>query len=348
MASEQHIRQALDFLSGLDPFAEEPTAKDSAAERSLAKKVQRSLHAPLDAHPWLQDPGITGLGMAERICEGKILAELALKVYVEKKLRHSQCRFPIPAQMQIEGLPPIPVDVVQTGRIVPHSNTAKVRPAPPGYSVSLLGNVPATATFGLVVRKTGQQTPLYLLSNSHAIANSGLATQGDAITQPGAADSGTAADGIAALAQWVPFIFSLQGYPNLVDAAIAGLDPGIATSDIPEIGIPTGINTTVTRGMQVQKQGRTTTYSIAFIRDVNMRLAAAYPKAGGGVGRVGFSDQVMTSYYSSPGDSGSGVLDMQGQVVGLHFAGSETVGVFNKISNVLEALDLEVVTTAVS
>jgi hypothetical protein len=338
MASEQHIRKALDHLSGLDPVA---------ADSPPAIKARRSLRAPLDEHPWLQDPGITAIGLAERVTEGETLAEPVLKVYVEKKLPLSQCRFRIPAQLNIEGLPPIPIDVVQTGRIVLHSNTAKVRPAPPGYSASLAGDAPGTGTFGLVMRKRGQPSPFYLLSNSHAIANSGMATQGQIVTQPGAADGGVAQDGIAQLAEWVPYIFSDQGFPNLVDAAIAALDPGAATSAIAQIGIPTGINTNLTRGMQVQKVGRTTTFSIAFVRDIDLRLASTYPRPGGQVGRVGFSDQVLTSFYTSPGDSGSGVLDMQGQVVGLHFAGSETVGVFNKISNVLDALDLEVVTTAV-
>ena len=345
MASEQTIRQALDLLSGRPPLAAASPAARTAGVRTTEAEPPRE---PLADQPWLQDPGITALGLAERITEGETLPDLALKVYVEKKLRLSQCRYPIPGQLSLEGLPPIPVDVVETGRIVLQSNVTKIRPASPGYSVSLEGDAPGTGTFGLVMRKRGQATPLYLLSNSHAIANSGMATQGSSITQPGAADGGAAADAIAQLSQWIPFVFSLQGFPNLVDAAIAALAPGVETPAIPQIGIPTGVNTSVTRGMQVQKVGRTTTYSIAFVRDVDLRLAAPYPKPGGQVGRVGFSDQVLTSFYTSPGDSGSGVLDMEGQVVGLHFAGSQTVGVFNKIGNVLAALDLEVVTTAAS
>jgi hypothetical protein len=99
--------------------------------------------------------------------------------------------------------------------------------------------------------------------------------------------------------------------------------------------------------MRVQKTGRTTDYTQGIIQDVNYRLALTYKKPGGGSGRVGLRDQVLCTRYTAGGDSGSAVLNMQRRVVGLHFAGSPSTSIFNKISNVLTLLNINVVTTII-
>jgi hypothetical protein len=96
--------------------------------------------------------------------------------------------------------------------------------------------------------------------------------------------------------------------------------------------------------MQVQKTGRTTDFTIGVITDINYRLPMSYKKPGGGTGRVGMRDQVLCTRYTAGGDSGSAVLNMNKEVVGLHFAGSPSSSIFNKISNVLVALNIEIVT----
>ncbi len=98
--------------------------------------------------------------------------------------------------------------------------------------------------------------------------------------------------------------------------------------------------------MKVQKTGRTTDHTIGIIRDIDFRATISYRNQGGGTVRVGFRDQVLCSRYTSDGDSGSAVLNLSGKVVGLHFAGSATASVFNKIGNVLDAMNLEIVTEA--
>lgn len=114
-----------------------------------------------------------------------------------------------------------------------------------------------------------------------------------------------------------------------------------AVSAIRLIGIPKGVNTAVKRDMQVQKTGRTTDYTIGVVKDVNYRTALNYSKPGGGRGRVGFKDQVLCTRFTAGGDSGSAVCNMKGEIVGLHFAGSPSSSVFNKIANVLAALPVD-------
>ena len=150
-------------------------------------------------------------------------------------------------------------------------------------------------------------------------------------------------DYLASLAEWVPFYFD-TGYTNYVDAAIASVKKKDVTTRIARIGTPTGTSSALRRGMRVQKYGRTTDYTIGVIRDVDYRTTISYKRSGGRSGPVGFRDQVLCSRYTSGGDSGSAVCSMSGKVVGLHFAGSESSSIFNKIDRVLEALSIEVTT----
>ncbi|MCG8461237.1 MAG: hypothetical protein MI919_33540 [Holophagales bacterium] len=338
-------------MTGFGGQADEP----SVAEASLAtatdeKRVDKFQMAPRRDLPealesWMASKSIEAMGVAERVTAGTLQKELALKVYVERKLPKSRCDHVIPGVLNLEGLPPIEIDVEEVGKIRPHGNKGRVRPAVPGFSIGRAVDKEVAGTFGLLVRKKGQDEPTYILSNSHAIADSGRAEKGDVIVQPGAYDGGTApADAVGNLSEWIPFIFSATSFPNLVDCAIAQVDPGLATAAIAQLGVPTGVNTGVARGMRVKKMGRTSTLSYARVKDVHLRTPSVYPTADGQVGRVGFSDQIMVTFYSTGGDSGSSVLDEDDQVVGLHFAGSEMVGVSNKIANVTDALDIEVIT----
>ena len=146
----------------------------------------------------------------------------------------------------------------------------------------------------------------------------------------------------------MPFQFSASGYLNLVDAAIAKVKSAkTVTSAIRLIGVPKGVNRTVQRDMQVQKTGRTTDYTIGIVKDINYRTDLSYKKPGGGKGRVGFRDRVLCTRFTAGGDSGSAVLNMKNEVVGLHFAGSDSSSIFNRIGHVLDALLIDVVTVTI-
>ncbi len=57
--------------------------------------------------------------------------------------------------------------------------------------------------------------------------------------------------------------------------------------------------------------------------------------------KVWFSDQVVAEMDSQPGDSGALILDLNRKAVGLLFAGSDKLTVFNRISTVLDRLEVE-------
>jgi Trypsin len=300
------------------------------------------------AKPWVMGKGIQGIGIAEKITDGEKLGVLAIKVYVEKKLPKSRLEDLVPKDMRVPGVEEnVATDVQEIGVVTKEPNTIRVRPAIPGFGV---GHVKITVgTFGCLVRKTKESNTLYILSNSHVLADEGTGSVGDPVIQPGDYDGGTApANVIAELSQWIPFKFTSEGYPNTVDAAIAKVkNKASVTSAIRLIGVPAGVSNRVRRDMRVQKTGRTTDYTQGIIQDINYRMALDYKQPNGGTGRVGLQDLVLCTRFTDGGDSGSAVLDMKKKVVGLHFAGSPSSSIFNKIGNVLSLLDIEVVTTKI-
>jgi Trypsin len=327
------------LLLALDMLTEGAAAEVPEALRKEALAAHRA------ARRWTRGKGIQGLGIGEKITDGAKLDQLVLKIYVDRKKPRTRVKNVVPERFTLPGLAvEIPTDVEEIGVVKLEANTARVRPALAGCSVAV--GKSASGTFGCLVHKRGDDRPLYVLSNSHVLADEGTGTVGDKILQPGKLDGGKAAkDVLAELTEWVPFEFSAAGFPNLVDAAIAQVQEAKSvTSVIRLIGLPIGVSRIVQRNMQVQKTGRSTDYTIGIIKDVNFRTALTCKKPGGGKGRVGFWDQVLCTRFTADGDSGSAVLNMRKEVVGLHFAGSDSASIFNRIGHVLDALHIDVVT----
>lgn len=249
--------------------------------------------------------------------------------------------------------------------------TERLRPARPGTS---LGHSLVTAgTFGCLVRRGGD---LFILSNNHVLANSNDARVGDAIWQPGRADGGTPEDQIGNLSDFVPIAFEGETAPppptegdgcapvlgllaglleqlqlrpsaagphnapgaNQVDCALARpTAPDLVNPDILNIGVPLGVGH-ATLGTPVQKSGRTTGHTRGTILQIDVTATINY----GGRYAV-FTNQLMAGAMSQGGDSGSLVLDLHNQAVGLLFAGSPRTTLINPIQPVLDALNVELV-----
>jgi hypothetical protein len=284
------------------------------------------------------------LGIGDKLTEGEPAGELALRVYVERKRPKAKLTNPVPKTVAVPGVGELTTDVIEIGKIVPEMFTQRVRPAMPGCGVG--HRDVKVGTFGCLVRRNGDSRTLYILSNAHVLANGALGQSGDVVLQPGRHDGGSLADdSIAVLSDFVPFSFTETGFPNLVDAAIAkvkrrsSVSPGLRVLNL----TPVGVGRTLRRGMHVKKVGRTTDYTTGVIQDIHFRLSLQYQRpTGASKGRVGFRDQVLCTRYSAGGDSGSIILNSSNRVIGLHFAGSPSGSVFNRISHVFDALDLEV------
>jgi hypothetical protein len=102
-----------------------------------------------------------------------------------------------------------------------------------------------------------------------------------------------------------------------------------------EVGKIVGVKNPVL-GMKIKKSGRTTGLTTGEITQVGATVKVQY-----GAGKIAtFTDQFMAGPMCEGGDSGSAVLDMDNNLVGLLFAGSDTTMVAGRIENVFELLNI--------
>lgn len=272
-------------------------------------------------------PGVVSVGWGYKVKGGKQLDRECLVVGVERKRRFVWPRH------KISNLTSRETDVIEVGEIVALlDRKSNWRPAPGGVSI---GHPLITAgTLGCLVKVVGKQG-WRILSNNHVLAHVNAGRIGDPIYQRAVADGGKAADKIAELEAFEPIVFG--GAYNYVDCAIA-LPPAQpdVTPNILEIGEPVGY-AEAELGMEVQKSGRTTGLTRNIVQQINAVVQVMYPN-----GEVAhFQDQIITGNMASGGDSGSAVLDMQKQLVGLLFAGSPEITIVNPFKHVVSALGLD-------
>lgn len=315
---------------------------------------------------------VVGVGRGPKTRGGLRTSEDCIVVLVKKKLPENVLCAQEIVPTTVRG---VPTDVVEVGELrFLASRRGRMRPARPGVSI---GHGKITAgTFGAVVwdRRTGQ--PL-ILSNNHVLANAtsgrdGRARQGDPILQPGVVDGGTVErDRIAVLDRFVPVHMlgrvppclvsrsaeravnnwlrltgtsvrveivtrPLFGRVNTVDVALARpVDPHVVDPGILELGYVKGV-TEPKVGTVVLKSGRTTGVTQSEITVIDATVTIVYS----GNTTATFRDQFLTSSMADGGDSGSLLVDSEMRAVGLLFAGSDKSTIYNKMTNVLEALDV--------
>jgi len=329
-----------------------------------------------DRRKLLKKQNVIGVGYGNKNTGGVDTDEPCISVLVEKKLPKSELRKSALIPDEIDG---VKTDVIETGKInaLPLRlstsgvglRESRVRPALGGVSI---GHQSITAgTFGCMVT---DGTDNFILSNNHVLAHTNAGKKGDIILQPGPHDGGVAlANKIATLEHFEPirfdkgkpeedgflaliknFLCALFGIfceeeedlsPNLFDGALAApvvpVDGIDVSPEILEVGIPTGWAHGEQIGLQVKKSGRTTGLTTGKVIQTNVDILVDY---GIGKGAVLFENQIISDGYCQGGDSGSVVLNDNNEVVGLLFAGSDTITVFSPIETVLDTFGVEIVT----
>ena len=215
----------------------------------------------------------------------------------------------------------------------------RIRPARPGFSVGHFKITAGTIGAGAYDLSPVPGIPprYYILSNNHVLANSNNANIGDPILQPGPFDGGTApADVIGRLARFVPIKF--DGTCNYVDAAVAEVPFHLIDRDIYWNGYPATVAKAAAVGMVLKKSGRTTNFTTGRVTALAATVNVNY--GGGQVAK--FCNQIITTNMSAGGDSGSMVLDLENNPVGLLFAGSSVATILNPIALVQLALQVRV------
>ena len=303
--------------------------------------ASRALMAAITPDPRLN---LTGIGIGEKLVDGRHTGVMAVKFFVRAKYREAHMARKHLLPKSISGLP---VDVEEAGLFrrfrgaaapaaLPNPRT-KIRAAQPGCSVGFQdpsNNFIMAGTFGALAKDADAT---YILSNNHVLADEGQLSSGAAIFQPGLLDNGKpATDQIATLSRWITLEPNAS---NQVDCAIAAVaNTADVSSAILQIGSPNGI-ADAQIDMTVHKFGRTTNYTAGRISSIDTDVTVQYETGdftfGGQIVVVGLDGQP----FSDSGDSGSLILERNGnRAVGLLFGGSDTHTLANHIGDVLKAL----------
>jgi hypothetical protein len=214
-------------------------------------------------------------------------------------------------------------------------------------------------TLGSLVTRGGTQ---YILSNTHILARSDIATagpgsQGDPIIQPGLIDTSTCtSSGAKTVANLSQFYNLETGALPKIDAAIAQVVSGTvdssgnilylgATADgngVPVAGAPhAGSGVAASLAMPVAKSGRSTGLTCSTVLAVSVNVNAVQYQKGCGTGAtftVNYTNQVDIAggSFSAEGDSGSLIVSQNSaDPVALLYAGSDTDTVGNPVGEVL-------------
>jgi hypothetical protein len=302
-------------------------------------------------HALLTTEGVAGVAQDDETQEIVILVETAEHAKkIPRELDGFKVRTEITGRLQALGTEAIssPLYPLAAKR---YSRTGRTRPSVfGGISVGNAGYPTISGTLGLVVIGTGyQETTLgqpYVLSNAHVLAlgsNVQFLPKGTYILQPGGADGGLDSDyyRIGKLSNWIPIVFNDPGATNYADAAIGSLT---ATSRVGDVlnSRNNGFyhlsgSTTVSYFDTVRKSGRTSGVSQATVIYPSSSVKVYYSDTT----YATFSDQIITTVMSKPGDSGSAV-DKGGKFVGLLFAGSNSITVVSKAQHILSPLGIDV------
>lgn len=316
----------------------------------------------------LKKRNVVGVGYGYKVADGKPTGDLTpFVVLVEKKMAKSALTSKDLIPATIAG---IQTDVYEVGRIQALAlRTDKWRPAPGGVSI---GHYAITAgTLGCLVKDAATGESL-ILSNNHVLANSNEGQLGDAILQPGPYDGGkNPEDRIGTLLRFLPIDFGggggsicpivsgitsilnglagvigsawrMKGYrifaaENTADCAVAKPDsPDLVSFEIIDCGGVKGCRTGLGVGEAVKKSGRTTGTNDDAVQLINATVIVSY----GSNLTATFVNQYVAGPMSQGGDSGSLIMDLENQAVGLLFAGSDQVTIFNPIEAVISGLGI--------
>ncbi|CAG7840453.1 hypothetical protein Z959_05380 [Clostridium novyi B str. ATCC 27606] len=234
----------------------------------------------------------------------------------------------------------IETDVNQCEMPVYNSLTSKIRPVVNGYSVgNILSNISGTA--GCLVA----DRYVYILSSNHILALNNQAPIGSIILQPGTQDGGKAGEDIIGhLDRFIPIAFVERGKQpeNVVDCALCKITrKSLALPIIAFVGNPKGVALPILNE-NVKKIGRTTEKTTGKVKYLfgTFEVDCLY------VSKIAiFKNQIATTKMAEPGDSGALLLNSKDYALGLLLGSSNNIVLFNPIQQVLDRLNVKLVTS---
>jgi hypothetical protein len=266
-----------------------------------------------------------------------------LIVYVEtpeaaSKIPQTLMGFPvktiISGKFKTLALPPAKTGKTLTGTLV--DRTMRLRPIVGGISTASIHVTAGTLTGRVIDKTTGLKM---LLSNYHVF----YGNKDTPILQPGPYDNGVYPDDVVG---YVERYIEVKPPPdiNLIDACIAQpVSQDIIADEVLDIGVVNGVEEARV-GMRIRKSGRSCGVAEALIQDT----AATVKVDGYSFGEAIFEDTIISTFVGLAGDSGSIAVSADtNAAVALLFAGSDTLTCFNKMTNVVKLLNVDIPSVAV-
>jgi hypothetical protein len=300
--------------------------------------------------PLTPDPArnIQGVGIGEKMVDGRHTGVLAVKFLVRAKYHRSQISKKHALPKSIAGLP---VDVEQVGqfRCFRGARAAadptpdprrKIRPAQPGCSVGFAdpnNEYVMAGTFGALVKD--ENGVYYILSNNHVLAEEDLLQAPSPVFQPGLADSGNKVT--FQIGQLTRSVHLKPDVPNEVDCAIASVSRDDVSSAILQIGEPHGTKN-AQMDMVVHKFGLATHFTAGRVTSVETGVVHMQYHRG----TYAFDGQIAITgldgtRFSADGDSGALIVERgSNAAVGLLIGGSGDCTIANHINDVLKSLNV--------
>ncbi|NFL03799.1 hypothetical protein FDB08_11325 [Clostridium botulinum] len=278
---------------------------------------------------------VVGIGLGKQVSNRQFTGEKCITVFVSGKFPEDQLAKEDLIPRTYKG---IKTDVLPSGPISTCSFTGKIRPVIGGFGISPTTSNEVGSVGCLVKDKNGY----YILSNNHVLANTNKIPLDTTIVQPSIKDRGkNPEDVVAKLTKFVPIEFkSKDNVPeNYVDAAIAKvINEEDVSSKVAFIGEILGVKP-AKLDQSVVKVGRTTEQTFGLVLAEGASIIVEY-----GDEKAIFKNQIVTTKMTSEGDSGSLLTDSEGYAVGLIYAHSQKHSYHNNISDVLEKLEVTLVT----
>ena len=298
---------------------------------------------------FLAMPGVTAVDVGYKEVGGVLTDRLAIRVHVQKKGGRIPADQRVPAE--VDG---IVTDVLertyelqiaeQAIDVTAMADTTHYATLQGGVSMGpsrvINGSIFAGTLGAIVVDNTTNAH--VALTNFHVACVDASWHVGDRMVQPSRIDTGTVpTDEFGAI---VRATLSAN-----VDGSVISIDAGRANAcTIAEIGNVAGTKV-ATLGANVRKRGRTTGLTYGSIDGISATVNINY---GSTIGVRTLSNQVSVRadttrnpLFSDHGDSGSVIVDDQGFVVALLFAGSGTSTIGNPIAAVLAELNVSMCVT---
>ncbi|KEI07000.1 hypothetical protein Z957_10540 [Clostridium sp. K25] len=288
-----------------------------------------------DYMDFFSKPNVVGIGLGKQVSNRQFTGEKCITVFVSGK-------FPKDLLAKEDLIPPtykgIKTDVLPSGPISTCSFTGKIRPVIGGFGLS-----PTTSDeVGSVGCLVKDDNGYYILSNNHVLADTNKLPLDTDIVQPSIKDRGkNPEDVVAKLTKFVPIEFKNEDNvpENYVDAAIAKvINEEDVSSKVAFIGEILGIKPAKLE-QSVVKVGRTTEQTFGLVLAERATIIVEY-----GDKKAIFKNQIVTTKMTSEGDSGSLLTDSEGYAVGLIYAHSQKHSYHNNISDVLNKLNVKLVT----